>query len=131
MQPTRIVPALSRYVPRNQKKNNRHPRHPHVRHLVCQRKLQTTLSNRQLCYSLQYYIPTSSISATRSSHPITNNMPKSRSRNKWNMIKTTYHSPPRPLTFKSPCPMALWRTKRECPSLSCRYNKPKTLMSLH
>ena len=28
--------APSRYVHRNQKKNNRHPRHPHVRHIVCE-----------------------------------------------------------------------------------------------
>ena len=75
--------------------------------------------------SLQAYNPLSPISATRSSRPTANHMPKSRSCNKWNKTKTTSHALPRPLTLKSHCPTALRRTKRECPSLSCRFNKQK------
>ena len=41
--------------------------------------------------------------------------------------KTMYHALPWQLILKSPCHMALRRMKRACPSLSSRYNKPRTL----
>ena len=83
------------------------------------------LSNWQLRHSLQAYNHLSPILATRSSQPTANNIPKSRSCNEWNKINTMYHALPRQLTLKLLCHMVLRRMKRECPSLSNRYNKPR------
>ena len=44
-------------------------------------------------------------------------------------IQNMYHAPPRQQIARSLCRLARRRMKRECPSSSNRYNKPRTRMS--